>query len=128
MPGRFPTFPADSKSSENTLVEVRFSMLQQIVGLGFSLLAVLVQFVILILVVQAVISWLIAFDVVDRRNNAINTIDRITRQLTEPMLRPIRNRIGPIGGIDLSPMILGLGLLFGLELLRIIVTNLLFSR
>ncbi len=101
-------------------------MLAEIVVLAFTLLEFLVQLVILVLVVQGVLSWLIAFEVVDRRNNAIARVDGFTRQLTEPLLRPIRSRIGPIGGMDLSPMILGLGLIFGLQLLRIVVFNLLF--
>ena len=101
-------------------------MLAELIVLAFNLLEILVQLVILVLVVQAVVSWLIAFEVVDRNNNAINTVERFTRQLTEPMLRPIRSRIGPIGGMDLSPMILGLGLVFGLQFLRIVVFNLLF--
>ena len=64
------------------------------------------------------LSWLIAFEVVDRRNNAIAGIYGFTQKVTEPMLRPIRRLVGPVGGIDLAPLILGLGLLFGFEVLK----------
>jgi YggT family protein len=101
-------------------------MLAEIIVLAFQLLQLLAQLLIMVLVVQAVLSWLIGFEVVDRRNQVVSTVDGFTRQLTEPLLRPIRNVIGPIGGMDLSPMILALGLIFGLELLRIVVFNLLF--
>ncbi len=83
----------------------------------FVLINIIVNLILMVLVVQAVLSWLIAFDVVDGRNNTIASIYGFTRKVTEPMLRPIRRVIGPVGGIDLAPLILGLGLIFGLQIL-----------
>jgi YggT family protein len=83
-------------------------------ALVFSLIGIIVQLIL-------VVSWLIAFEVVDRRNNAIASIYGFTQKLTEPMLRPIRRLVGPVGGIDLAPLILGLGLIFGFQLLQTLV-------
>lgn len=89
----------------------------------FSLIGTLINLVLLVLVVQAVLSWLISFEVVDRNNRAILSVYSFTQRVTEPMLRPIRRLVGPIGGLDLSPMILGLGLVFGFEILQWVVLD-----
>lgn len=72
----------------------------------------IIQLIIIVLIVNAVISWLVAFDVVSRRNRMVATVQDATSRLTEPMLRPIRNVIPSVGGLDLSPMVLILGLGF----------------
>jgi YggT family protein len=57
-------------------------------------------------VIAAVIaSWLIAFSVINTRNEAVRTILRILAALTEPVFRQVRRVIPPIGGLDLSPLI-----------------------
>jgi YggT family protein len=89
----------------------------------FSLVGTLINLVLLVLVVQAVLSWLISFEVVDRNNRAILSVYSFTQRVTEPMLRPIRPLVGPVGGLDLSPMILGLGLVFGFEILQWVVLD-----
>jgi len=64
--------------------------------------------------VSIVFSWLIAFGVVNGHNQFVSMILGFTNALTEPLLRPIRRIIPPIGGsgarIDLSPLILIIGL------------------
>lgn len=97
-------------------------------ALVFSLIGIIVQLILVVLVAQAVLSWLIAFEVVDRRNNAIASIYGFTQKLTEPMLRPIRRLVGPVGGIDLAPLILGLGLIFGFQLLQTLMFGGVFGR
>jgi YggT family protein len=54
----------------------------------------------------AIMSWLIAFDVVNTRSNAVRTIWNALLSLTEPVLRPIRNFLPNLGGLDISPIIL----------------------
>lgn len=71
-----------------------------------DLLLIVINLLIVILIVQAVLSWLIAFEVVSRRQPAVDTIWRFTRALTDPMLRPIRRFIPPVSGVDLSPIVL----------------------
>jgi len=65
-----------------------------------------------ILIAAAVLSWLIAFNVVNTRNAVVASIGDFLYRITEPALRPIRNLMPNLGGIDVSPVILILGLLF----------------
>jgi YggT family protein len=59
-----------------------------------------------LLVAAAVLSWLIAFNVVNMRNQFVATVADFLYRVTEPALRPIRNRMPNLGGIDISPVIL----------------------
>lgn len=65
-----------------------------------------------VLIISAVLSWLFVFDVVNRRNQVVYTIWDTTNRLTEPALRPIRRRLPDFGGVDLSPIVLFLILVF----------------
>jgi len=65
-----------------------------------------------ILIAAAVLSWLIAFNVVNTRNPVVASIGDFLYRITEPALRPIRSILPNLGGIDISPVILILGLLF----------------
>jgi YggT family protein len=71
-----------------------------------------------VVIVGAILSWLIAFGVVNMRNDFVRTIWNLFLALTEPFLRPIRNFLPNMGGIDISPIILLLGIML---LERIIV-------
>jgi YggT family protein len=53
-----------------------------------------------------VLSWLIAFNVINTRNEFVNAIWRALNALTEPVLRPIRRYMPKLQGLDLSPIIL----------------------
>ena len=55
---------------------------------------------------------LIAFNVVKVRNPIVANIGEFLYRVTDPLLRPIRNMLPNLGGIDISPVILILGLLF----------------
>jgi len=88
------------------------------IGAFVWLVNTIIQLIIILLIVNAVISWLVAFDVVSRRNRFVATVWDMTTRLTDPMLRPIRNVIPAVGGLDLSPMVLILGLGFVQVLLR----------
>lgn len=57
-----------------------------------------------------ILSWLIAFGVINRYNNVVDAILRVTTGLTEPVLKPIRNALPSLGGLDLSPIVVFLGL------------------
>ena len=59
-----------------------------------------------LLIAAAVLSWLIAFNVVNTRNQAVAMIGDFLFRITEPALRPIRNMLPNLGGIDISPVIL----------------------
>jgi len=64
------------------------------------------------IVAMAVLSWLIAFNVVNVRNQFVGMVADFLYRVTEPALRPIRNILPNLGGIDISPVILIIGLLF----------------
>jgi YggT family protein len=59
-----------------------------------------------LLIAAAVMSWLIAFGVVNTRNQAVAMIADFLYRITEPALRPIRRVLPNLGGIDISPVIL----------------------
>lgn len=63
-----------------------------------------------VLIITVILSWLIAFNVINRHNQLVDAIWRTCTALTEPLLRPIRNMLPSMGGIDISPIILILGL------------------
>lgn len=65
-----------------------------------------------LLVIYAVLSWLIAFNVVNARNQVVATIYRVCEGLTAPLVRPIRRIIPPINGLDLSLLVLLLIIFF----------------
>jgi len=74
-------------------------------------------------VIAAVIaSWLVAFGVLNMRNDLARQLIHVLDALTEPVLRPVRKIIPPIGGLDLSPVIV----LIAIQLLRIFFGNLFF--
>ena len=58
-----------------------------------------------ILIANAVFSWLYAFNVINTRNQFVNTIGRALYQMTEPVLRPIRRFMPDLGGVDISPIV-----------------------
>jgi YggT family protein len=59
-----------------------------------------------LLVASAILSWLIAFNVVNTRNQFVSTVAEFLYRITEPALRPIRNMMPNLGGLDISPIIL----------------------
>lgn len=65
-----------------------------------------------ILIIAIIMSWLINFGVINTYNPFVNNVYYMLRQLTEPALRPIRRWMPDLGGIDLSPIILIIGLQF----------------
>ena len=76
------------------------------------LIDTLVTIYIWLLIAQAVLSWLLAFGVVNRYNRAVAVISDFLYRITEPALRPIRAFLPSFGGIDVSPIILILILMF----------------
>ena len=64
-----------------------------------------------VVILGAILSWLIAFGVVNIRNEIVRAAWNLFLALTEPFLRPIRNVLPSTGGIDLSPIVLLLGIM-----------------
>jgi YggT family protein len=63
-----------------------------------------------VIIAGAIFSWLVAFNVVNPRNQFVMTFSNVLYQLTEPLLRPIRRFMPNLGAIDISPIILLLGI------------------
>jgi YggT family protein len=59
-----------------------------------------------LLIAAAILSWLIAFNVVNTRNQFVASVAEFLYRITEPLLRPIRNILPDLGGLDISPVIL----------------------
>ena len=77
-----------------------------------------VQLFIYVLIASAILSWLVAFNVVNVRNPIVSQVGEVLYRITEPVLRPIRNLLPNLGGVDISPIILILLLLFVSRLLH----------
>ncbi len=70
-----------------------------------------------IILATVILSWLVAFNVVNRSNPYVRQIGYALERLTEPLLGPIRRRLPNLGGIDISPIVL----LIGLQFLRMLI-------
>jgi YggT family protein len=77
-----------------------------------AFISYLLTLYIYVLIAAAVLSWLIAFNVVNMHNPIVANIGEFLYRVTEPALRPIRNLLPNLGGIDVSPVILILLILF----------------
>jgi len=65
-----------------------------------------------LLIASAILSSLIAFNVVNTRNQFVASVAEFLYRITEPLLRPIRNFMPNLGGLDISPIILILIIMF----------------
>ena len=63
-----------------------------------------------VIIASAILSWLVAFNVINVRNDVVRMIWNGVYQLTEPVLAPIRRRLPDFGGVDVSPIVLLLGI------------------
>ena len=90
------------------------------------LISTLIDIYIWLLIAQAVLSWLLAFGVVNRYNRVVAAAGDFLWRITEPALRPIRSVLPDLGGIDISPVILILLLVFVRRLVVYDIAPLLF--
>lgn len=77
-----------------------------------DLILVVLQLYRYVLIATIILSWLISFNVINTRNQAVYQINLVLNKLTEPLLRPIRKIVPPISGLDFSPLILLLAIFF----------------
>lgn len=83
-----------------------------ILGPLLNLSIVVIDLYIWVLIFSAVMSWLIAFSVINTSNRLVYTVADFLYRVTEPALRPIRRFIPNLGGVDISPVALILLLWF----------------
>ncbi len=65
-----------------------------------------------VLIINALLSWLIAFNVLNTSNRLVYSLLDISYKMTDPLLKPIRNFLPNLGNIDISPVVLILLLMF----------------
>jgi YggT family protein len=78
----------------------------------FDVILIALDLYLWIVIAAAIFSWLVAFNVVNTRNQVVGMIGEFLYRITEPALRPIRNLLPNLGGIDISPIILFLIIIF----------------
>jgi YggT family protein len=71
----------------------------------FTVLDVFLQVAMWIIVGQAILSWLVAFNVINTHNDFVRSFLRALDRITAPIYRPIRRILPDMGGIDFSPMV-----------------------
>lgn len=76
-----------------------------------------------IIIIQVVVSWLIAFDVINARNPQAANLVRLINRVTDPVYRPLRKFIPPIAGIDITPIIV----ILGIEIAKRVVVAVFFN-
>jgi len=92
-------------------------------NLVIDILRILLDIVWWIIIVPAVLSWLIAFNVINTHNDSVLQIWVALDRMTTPLYRPIRRILPDFGGLDLSPLVV----LVGLAIINRILTEIQFS-
>ena len=77
-----------------------------------NFIAYVLQLYVYVLIAAAVLSWLIAFNVVTMRNQFVAGLVQLLYAITEPVLRLIRNILPNLGGVDVSPVVVILIIIF----------------
>ncbi len=83
-----------------------------------NLVDIILELYVWLLVIWVVISWLVTFDVINTRNRFVYLVTDFLYRITEPVLRPIRRVVPNLGGMDISPVILILGIWLARSLMR----------
>ncbi|MCB9982421.1 MAG: YggT family protein [Rhodospirillales bacterium] len=92
------------------------NMLIQLISLAFDVY-------VLIIVLQVVVSWLIVFDVINTNNEKAQNLIALLKKATDPVYKPVQKFVPPIGGIDVTPIVV----IFGLMILQSLITQLLIG-
>ena len=92
-------------------------------NLIIDILRILLDVVWWIIIVQAILSWLIAFNVINTQNPVVRQIWMALDRMTQPIYAPIRRILPDFGGLDLSPLVV----LVGLAIINRVLTEIQFS-
>ena len=71
----------------------------------FQLIRVVLELLVWAIIISAILSWLVAFDVINLRNRFVANVAHFLDAVTRPVLRPIQRIIPPPSGVDISPII-----------------------
>lgn len=86
-----------------------------------GLLGLAVSLFVMVIFIQVAMSWLIAFDMVNANNEAARNLMNLLHKITDPVFKPVRKYVPPIGGIDLTPLVV----IIGVQIIAAFITNLL---
>ncbi|MGQ9368762.1 YggT family protein [Azospirillum sp. ST 5-10] len=86
--------------------------MEPLVATVFGLLYIVLDLFKWMLLIAVVMSWLVAFNVINTRNRFVYMVNDFLYRVTEPVLAPIRSVMPNLGGIDLSPLVALLGVWF----------------
>ncbi len=75
-------------------------------GTLIYLLYMVLDFYFYVVIISAILSWLVAFNLINTRNHFVQMVGDFLYRITEPALRPIRKVLPPVNGLDLSPLVL----------------------
>ena len=89
----------------------------------FEIVGYLISIVVTLVIVQFVLSLLISFNVVNMHNQVVAALWQAVNAILEPVLKPIRRHMPATGALDLSPMVL----IIGLTIVQIVLKNLAYS-
>lgn len=76
-----------------------------LINFVFFIVQALLGLLVFVLIANAILSWLVAFDVINLRNRVVYSIAHFLDSVTRPVLRPIQRILPSLGGVDLSPII-----------------------
>ena len=92
-----------------------------------DILAYLIKLVIdayiFVIIIQVAVSWLMAFDIINAGNQQAQNLVKFLRKLTDPVYQPLRKYVPAIGGIDITPIIV----ILGLSLLQSVLLSLIYG-
>ena len=71
----------------------------------FSIIDMILQVLVWVIIAQVIISWLVAFNVINTQSNFVRTLLDALDKMTAPLYRPIRRVLPNMGGVDLSPLV-----------------------
>lgn len=72
----------------------------------FAILDVLLQVLMWIIIIQAILSWLVAFNVINTHSDFVRSFLYALDRITAPLYRPIRKLLPDFGGLDFSPIVI----------------------
>jgi YggT family protein len=77
-----------------------------------DIILIILDLYVWLLIASAILSWLIAFNVVNTRNQFVAAVAEFLYRITEPVLEPIRRMLPSLGGLDISPIVVILIIMF----------------
>jgi len=83
-----------------------------VLGPLFRVLLIVIELYMWVIIIGVILSWLVAFNVINTQNRFVYMVGDFTHRATEPLLGPIRRALPNFGGLDISPLVLILGLIF----------------